>query len=112
MGRKTWESIPQKFRPLPDRVNVVLSRGTSNDENVNVNGESKSSKSSLASLKGVHVSSSLEGALGLLSSPSMRSSIETVFVIGGGQASCKLLTFCSCLHSICTVCCAALCNMM
>ncbi|RVX73462.1 hypothetical protein B0A52_03104 [Exophiala mesophila] len=26
MGRKTWESIPQKFRPLAGRLNVVVTR--------------------------------------------------------------------------------------
>jgi dihydrofolate reductase len=26
MGRKCWESIPEKFRPLPERTNVVITR--------------------------------------------------------------------------------------
>jgi dihydrofolate reductase len=26
MGRKTWESLPQKFRPLPNRKNVIITR--------------------------------------------------------------------------------------
>ena len=26
MGRKTWESLPPKFRPLPGRLNIVLTR--------------------------------------------------------------------------------------
>jgi dihydrofolate reductase len=26
MGRRTWESIPAKFRPLPGRINIILTR--------------------------------------------------------------------------------------
>jgi dihydrofolate reductase len=26
MGRNTWESIPKRFRPLPGRLNVVVTR--------------------------------------------------------------------------------------
>ena len=26
MGRKTWDSLPPKFRPLPGRLNIVVSR--------------------------------------------------------------------------------------
>ena len=28
MGRKTWDSIPERFRPLPNRKNLVLTRQT------------------------------------------------------------------------------------
>lgn len=27
MGRKTWESLPERFRPLPGRRNLVMTRG-------------------------------------------------------------------------------------
>ena len=26
MGRKTWDSLPERFRPLPGRLNVVVTR--------------------------------------------------------------------------------------
>ena len=28
MGRKTWDSLPPKFRPLPGRINIVITRQT------------------------------------------------------------------------------------
>lgn len=31
MGRKTWESIPPKFRPLPNRLNIILTRNKSEE---------------------------------------------------------------------------------
>ncbi len=26
MGRKTWDSLPERFRPLPGRINIVITR--------------------------------------------------------------------------------------
>jgi len=28
MGRKTWDSLPARFRPLPGRINIVVTRQT------------------------------------------------------------------------------------
>lgn len=28
MGRRTWDSLPERFRPLPDRRNLVLTRNS------------------------------------------------------------------------------------
>jgi dihydrofolate reductase len=29
MGRKTWDSLPAAYKPLPERLNIVMSRDTS-----------------------------------------------------------------------------------
>lgn len=34
MGRKTWDSIPEKYRPLSGRFNIVISRSASEKENI------------------------------------------------------------------------------
>jgi dihydrofolate reductase len=61
MGRKTWDSLPRKFRPLPGRTNVVITRQPGWDEN------------------GSMPATSLDAALKLC-----RQS-EEVWVIGGAQ---------------------------
>jgi dihydrofolate reductase len=62
MGRKCWESIPEKFRPLPNRKNIVMTR----DSNYVANG--------------AIVSHDLEQIL-----VSHENSHEQVFIIGGAE---------------------------
>lgn len=36
MGRRTWESIPQKYRPLAGRINIIVSRSNYSAGSVHV----------------------------------------------------------------------------
>ncbi|CAG9535448.1 unnamed protein product [Cercopithifilaria johnstoni] len=63
MGRKVWESIPPKFRPLKDRFNIVLSR-----------------KMEEVTDKNLIVARSFESAVSLLQD---MNNIETIWNIGG-----------------------------
>ena len=62
MGRKTWESIPDKYRPLKDRLNIVLSRNA--DYMV---------------VPDIKLARTFEDALEVAE----ENKVETVFVIGG-----------------------------
>jgi len=63
MGRRTWESFPERFRPLPGRRNIVVTRDEAWDAS------------------GAERAASLDDALRLASSEDA----ETVWIIGGGQ---------------------------
>lgn len=61
MGRRTWDSLPPRFRPLPGRYNVVVSRDAA------------------LQLPGAETATSLEAALALVADA------PRAFVIGGAQ---------------------------
>ena len=69
MGRKTWESLPPRFRPLPGRRNVVLTRQMGFEA------------------PGAEVVHTLAEALARFTSA------DTVFVIGGAQIYAEALPF-------------------
>lgn len=67
MGRKTWQSLPPRFRPLPGRRNVVLTRDARFDA------------------PGAECAASLQQALERLGSAPL------VFVIGGAEVYAQAL---------------------
>lgn len=71
MGRKTWDSIPSKFRPLEGRTNVVLSHSTTKKDYPD----------------NVLVATSLQDALEQLNTmhTTTSSNNQQIFVIGGAQ---------------------------
>ena len=81
MGRKTWESLPPSFRPLPGRRNIVISRQAD------------------YSAPSAEVADSLENGLKLASTiePAVRPMATTlIFIIGGEQ----IYTRCAACHVI------------
>ena len=78
MGRKTWESIPDKFRPLPARLNVVIT-----------------SQDGYALPEGVLKAHSLDNALEVVCNKGDKR-IGDIFVIGGAQVFAQAIR-----HSLC-----------
>lgn len=66
MGRKTWFSIPEKNRPLKDRINLVLSRELKEPP------------------QGAHfLAKSLDDALELIEQPELTNKVDMVWIVGG-----------------------------
>ena len=75
MGRKTWESIPDRYKPLPNRVNIVVSSlYITSGEFFNSFKEDESSPSFCAI--------SLPMAISLAE---LYYSDKEIFIVGGGQ---------------------------
>ncbi|KAL6771185.1 hypothetical protein ACKKBF_B34280 [Auxenochlorella protothecoides x Auxenochlorella symbiontica] len=90
MGRKTWESIPAKFRPLPGRLNVILTRSASG-ENTSILGNGGQPGAPAPPACEALQQPSLSAALSLLASPAYAPRLESVFVIGGGEVYAEAL---------------------
>ncbi|KAI0363896.1 dihydrofolate reductase [Pilatotrama ljubarskyi] len=77
MGRTTWESIPKKFRPLPKRLNIVISRNK-HYELFPPDAETPSAP--------VYLHSSLDSAMERLGKPEfLEKPLHRSFLIGGAH---------------------------
>jgi dihydrofolate reductase len=74
MGRKTWDSIPAKFRPLKGRINVVLSSEGRGEGAL----WCRSMKDALSKLEGMSV-----GKQGSSEDDGTSPKVARIFVIGG-----------------------------
>lgn len=86
MGRKTWESIPTKFRPLKGRVNVVLSR-EAGSQPVKKNGAiwAKSLRDAITLLQKLRADDGVQQISQDPQGAEISERIARVFIIGGEQ---------------------------
>ncbi|KAL8796381.1 MAG: hypothetical protein Q9195_001288 [Heterodermia aff. obscurata] len=81
MGRKTWDSIPSRFRPLKGRVNVVISR----DESVRESCSSLEASDETKTMGAESISEAIQGLQGCFGSKDSQVRLGRVFVIGGAS---------------------------
>lgn len=77
MGRKTYESIPLKFRPLKNRLNIIMSKNIDNINKLKSNNE-------------LIIKSSIESVINYIKK---NKNIERAFVIGGEQIYTLFLNY-------------------
>lgn len=76
MGSKTWASLPERFRPLPGRLNIVLSSRSATDLGI--------AAADLAAGE-VVLCDSIPAALAIGEEHAQASGQDTYWVMGGGQ---------------------------
>ena len=67
MGRKTWDSLPERFRPLPGRSNIVVTRQSD------------------WRASGAQVAGTFERAVAMAQTSIDQQPAARIFVIGGGE---------------------------